>query len=73
VLVFDATTGKAVTERELGWLVRRVRFSPDGHLLGVAAWTPVNVMNEGNSDPALLLYPLALERPQIASAGALSR
>jgi WD40 repeat protein len=67
VLVFDAITGKLVTERELGWLVRRVRFSPDGHLLGVAAWTPVNVINEGNSDPALLLYPLAREHERVAT------
>ncbi len=67
VLVFDAVTGERVAERELAWLVRRVRFSPDGHLLGVAAWTPVNALNEGNSDPALLLYPVALEAEKVVA------
>lgn len=60
VIVFDASSGEPVTERQVAWLVRRVRFSPDGRLLGVAAWTPVNALNEGNSEPALLLYPVAL-------------
>lgn len=60
VLVFDATTGETVTEREVAWLVRRVRFSPDGRLLGVAAWTPVNALNDGDSEPSLLVYPVAL-------------
>ncbi len=69
LLVFDVKTGAVVTERELSWLVRRVRFAPDGHLLGVAAWTPVNVMNEGDSDPALLLYPVVLDHARIVPAG----
>jgi WD40 repeat protein len=67
VLVFDAMTGEKVTERQLAWLVRRVRFSPDGHLLGVAAWTPVNAFNEGDSDPALLLYPMSLEQSRVVA------
>lgn len=66
VIVYDAQTGERVTERELAWLVRRVRFSPDGRLLAVAAWTPVNALNEGNSDPSLLLYPVALEDMTVA-------
>jgi WD40 repeat protein len=75
VLVFDAASGKPAAERELAWLVRRVRFAPNGKLLGVAAWTPVNAMNEGNSDPALILYPLALDgvsvaAPRVASGSA---
>jgi WD40 repeat protein len=67
VLVFDAQTGEQVTERELGWLVRRVRFSPDGHLLGVAAWTPVNALNEGDSDPSMLLYPVAIREAKVVA------
>jgi hypothetical protein len=58
--VWDAETGEVVTERSFAWLVRRVRFSPDGHLLGVAAWTPVNALNEGDSEPSVVLYPVAL-------------
>ena len=65
---FHAESGEQVAEREVAWLVRRVRFSPDGRTLGVAAWTPVNVFNEGNSEPALLLYPLEVERAQVARA-----
>ena len=66
VLVFDATTGELVTERSLAWLVRRVRITPDGRLLGVAAWTPVSVLNEGKSEPSLLLYPLELDNITVA-------
>jgi WD40 repeat protein len=68
LLLWDAQTGEQVTERSFAWLVRRVRFAPDGHLLGVAAWTPVNALNEGDSDPSLLLYPVALEQPTIIAA-----
>ncbi|MCC7070639.1 MAG: hypothetical protein IT383_04910 [Deltaproteobacteria bacterium] len=68
VLVFDAESGKQVAERQLGWLVRRVRFSPDGGTLGVGAWTPVNALNEGDSEPALLLYPLEVGGQQVARA-----
>ena len=60
LLVWDAVSGEIVTERSLAWLVRRARFTPDGHLVGAAAWTPVNALNEGNSEPSLLLYPVAL-------------
>lgn len=68
VLVFDAETGKQVAERQLAWLVRRVRFSHDGGTLGVAAWTPVNALNQGDSEPALLLYPLEVAGRQVARA-----
>jgi hypothetical protein len=40
-----------------GWSVRRVRFSPDGRLLGVAAWTPQNAQN-ADSDPSAQLVRL---------------
>ena len=63
VIVFDVASGAVVFERAFGWLVRRVRFSPDGRLLAVAAWTPVNALNEGDSDPSLILYPLRYATP----------
>lgn len=65
VVLWDATTGEVVTERSFGWLVRRVRFSADNRLMGVAAWTPVNAFDAGDSDPALVLYPLVLSSPRI--------
>ncbi|MDP2343813.1 MAG: WD40 repeat domain-containing protein [Deltaproteobacteria bacterium] len=68
LLVWDAVSGEVVTERSLGWLVRRARFTPDGHLVGAAAWTPVNALNEGDSEPSLLLYPMALAGASIAQA-----
>ncbi|MBS2027816.1 MAG: WD40 repeat domain-containing protein [Deltaproteobacteria bacterium] len=40
-----------------GWSVRKVRFSPDGRLLAVAAWTPQNARN-ADSDPAAQLIQL---------------
>jgi hypothetical protein len=67
MLVWDTETGEVVTERSFAWLIRRVRFSPDNRLLGVAAWTPVNALNEGDSEPALVLYPLALSSPTVVT------
>lgn len=65
VLVWDVERGVVVTERSFGWLIRRVRFSPDGRLLGVAAWTPVNALDAGDSEPSMVLYPVALQAPTI--------
>jgi WD40 repeat protein len=39
-----------------GWAVRRVRFSRDGALVTVAAWTPQNPLNDHQSDPAAVVY-----------------
>ncbi len=66
-LVFDVESGKQITERELAWLLRRVRFSPDGRFLAAAAWTPTNPIGEGHSDPALLIYPVVFEDPTTTS------
>ena len=68
LLVWDAQSGEVVTERSLAWLVRRARFSPDGHLVAAAAWTPVNALNEGDSEPSLLLYPLAVAGASVVSS-----
>ncbi|MCP3058946.1 aspartyl protease family protein [Myxococcus sp. K38C18041901] len=37
------------------WSVRRVRFSPDGRRVGVAAWTPQVASSSGESDPSAVL------------------
>lgn len=39
-----------------GWAVRRVRFSRDGRLVTVAAWTPQNPLSDHQSDPAAVVY-----------------
>lgn len=64
VLVWDAVAGEIVTERSLAWLLRRVRVGPRGDVVAVAAWTPVNALGDGNSEPALVLYPLVLDGPR---------
>lgn len=42
--------------REFGWSLRRVRFSRDGHFLGVGAWTPQNPLGDQTSDPSAVVY-----------------
>lgn len=48
--------------REFGGAIRRVRFSAEGSLLAVAAWTPVVLSRGGHSKPAAVLLPVALPR-----------
>lgn len=67
-IVFDVESGRKITERELAWLLRRVRFSPDGRFLAAAAWTPANPIGDGKSEPALLVYPVVFEGPTTATA-----
>ena len=55
-------------EREFGWSVRRVRFSPDGRWVGVAAWTPQNAIGSQESDPAAALSRWATVRPRWSGA-----
>lgn len=55
ILLFDAHNGKLRAERAVAMPVRRLRISPDGRWLAVAAWTPAK---DGDSEPACLLYPL---------------
>lgn len=52
-------------QRDFGWSVRRVRFSPDGRWVGVAAWTPQNPIGNQESDPAAALYSVDYASPQV--------
>ncbi len=54
-----------VAERKFGWSVRRVRFSPDGRLVGVAAWTPQKVTGDQQSDPAAALFSVRYAEPSV--------
>ena len=58
VLVFDVESGQLVHDEKQGWLVRKVRFSPDGRYLGVAAWTHPATFGLGGAAPSVLLYPV---------------
>jgi WD40 repeat protein len=48
--------GASQIESPYGWAIRRVRFSRDGRLVTVAAWTPQNPLNDHQSDPAGVVY-----------------
>ncbi|TSC27756.1 WD40 repeat domain-containing protein [Corallococcus sp. Z5C101001] len=57
-------------ELEFGWSVRRVRFSPDGRMVGVAAWTPQKATGNQESDPAAVLAPVRYTTPQVRTYAA---
>lgn len=54
-----------VAERGFGWSVRRVRFSPDGRWVGVAAWTPQKASLDQESDPAAALFYVGYDSPTV--------
>ncbi|MBN1206146.1 MAG: aspartyl protease family protein [Myxococcaceae bacterium] len=65
--LFVFTEGQDLTqgERTFGWSVRRVRFSPDGRWVGVAAWTPQNAIGDQESDPAAALFHVRYASPGV--------
>jgi WD40 repeat protein len=65
LLLFTEGQDMPQGEREFGWSVRRVRFSPDGRWVGVAAWTPQNPIGDQESDPAAALYQVGYDKPSI--------
>ncbi len=66
LLLFSEGAEKPRGEREFGWSVRRVRFSPDGRQVGVAAWTPQNAVGDQESDPAAALFLVRYASPTVA-------
>lgn len=60
----EGETLPKVTE-DFGWSVRRVRFSQDGRLLAVGAWTPQNALGDQESDPAAVVYDVGYASPQV--------
>ncbi len=52
LLLFERGRAEPAADRRYGWSVRRVRFAPGGRALGVAAWTPQNVVGDRGSSPA---------------------
>jgi WD40 repeat protein len=65
LLLFSGGQEKPVGERTFGWSVRRVRFSPDGRWVAVAAWTPQNPIGSQESDPAAALFEVAYDKPSV--------
>ncbi|MCP4502365.1 MAG: hypothetical protein GY822_20610 [Deltaproteobacteria bacterium] len=66
-MVYDVESGKLIHDEEMAWLVRRIRFSPDGRSLAVATWTPANPFDDTTSEPALLLYPVIYDEAKTHS------
>lgn len=54
-----------VATRAFGWSVRRVRFSPEGLRVGVAAWTPQKATGTQESDPAAALFRVRYATPRV--------
>lgn len=65
--VWSTMDGQPI-ERQFGWSVRRVRFSRDGRLLIVAAWTPQNPLGDQKSDPSAVVYELAYSEVTVQKA-----
>jgi WD40 repeat protein len=65
LLLFTEGQDKPQGERVFGWSVRRVRFSPDGRWVAVAAWTPQNPIGDQESDPAAALFEVAYDKPTV--------
>ena len=65
LLVFTEGQDLPQGQREFGWSVRRVRFSPDGRWVGVAAWTPQNPIGDQESDPAAALFQVSYGSPTV--------
>ncbi|MDC0710872.1 aspartyl protease family protein [Stigmatella sp. ncwal1] len=63
--VFTEGQAQPWGERAFGWSVRRVRFSPDGRWVGVAAWTPQNPVGDQESDPAAALFEVHYVSPTV--------
>lgn len=64
VFLHTEARSSPVDERAFGWSVRRVRFSPDGRRVGVAAWTP-QLATGGESDPAAALFDVRYAAPTV--------
>jgi WD40 repeat protein len=70
VYLFTEGADAARAEHAFDWSVRRVRFSADGRLVGVAAWTPQVASSSGDSDPAAVLLGVRYAAPSIEGAAA---
>ena len=67
VYLFTEGDAAARGEHQFDWSVRRVRFSPDGRWVGVAAWTPQVASSNGDSDPSAVLLGVRYTEPTIAT------
>jgi WD40 repeat protein len=64
--LFREDSDREVAAERFGWILRRVRFSVDGRLLAVAAWTPPNAVGSQESDPSAAVYEVLYSRATVA-------
>jgi hypothetical protein len=56
LLVVNAGENEVADAHDFGWSVRRIRWSQDGRIVAVAAWTPQNPLGDQRSKPAVVVY-----------------
>jgi hypothetical protein len=66
LFLFRQHTSREIARERFGWILRKVRFSPDGRLLAAAAWTPPNAVGNRESDPSAVLYEVLYASARIA-------
>ncbi|HZA12992.1 MAG TPA: aspartyl protease family protein, partial [Myxococcaceae bacterium] len=66
LFLFRQHSSREIARERFGWILRKVRFSPDGRLLAVAAWTPPNAVGNQESDPSAVLYEVLYASASIA-------
>ncbi|RKG60974.1 hypothetical protein D7X30_08735 [Corallococcus sp. AB011P] len=70
VYLFAEGAPEAKGELEFGWSVRRVRFSPEGHQVGVGAWTPQKATGSQESDPSAVVVGVRYVAPAVETRAA---
>ena len=65
LLLWREGAAEPVAAHGFGWSVRRVRFSPDGRRVGVAAWTPQNAVGDQHSEPSAALFLVRYAAPEV--------
>jgi hypothetical protein len=65
LLLWREGQAEPVGTHGFGWSVRRVRFSPDGQRVGVAAWTPQKAVGNQESEPSAVLFSVGYVAPRV--------
>lgn len=66
-VLLHGPAGSVHSER-LGNPPRRARFSPDGSRVLIASWTPINPFGDHQSEPAAVVYEVAMRDAAVSKA-----
>jgi len=69
IYLFDVDAEKPLARCELGWSLRRLRFSQDGRRLAAGAWTPQNPVGDQRSAPSALIYEPVYREARVLAPG----